>query len=149
MVCSSIKKNAPSAWMLYNTSDFALMQGECILLVQALVDTPAPRNVTQLTSFLGILNFYAKFIPNSLRVTAPSALYVTPCRSTLGVVSRVQGSICQSQDPAHKGPCPRALRPRSANCTYHRCLCLWLGGGAVTSESRRIGAANYICIKDT
>ena len=32
--------------------------------VQAIIDTPAPTNVTKLRSFLGMINFYAKFIPN-------------------------------------------------------------------------------------
>ena len=39
--------------------------------VQTLVDTPAPKNVTQLRSFLGMLNFYAKFIPNFATLLHP------------------------------------------------------------------------------
>lgn len=32
--------------------------------VEAIVKAPTPRNVTQLKSFLGLINYYAKFIPN-------------------------------------------------------------------------------------
>ena len=32
--------------------------------LNAIIDAPTPRNVQQLRSFLGLLNYYAKFIPN-------------------------------------------------------------------------------------
>ena len=32
--------------------------------VKAIVDAPAPRNLHELRSFLGLLNYYAKFLPN-------------------------------------------------------------------------------------
>lgn len=34
--------------------------------VQAIVDAPAPTDVSQLRSFLGIINYYSRFIPNLL-----------------------------------------------------------------------------------
>ena len=42
--------------------------------VRAVQDAPPPSNVHQLKSFLGLLNFYAKFLPNLSTVLAP--LYV-------------------------------------------------------------------------
>ena len=42
--------------------------------VRAIRDAPAPTNIHQLKSFLGLINFYAKFLPNLSTVLAP--LYV-------------------------------------------------------------------------
>ena len=39
--------------------------------VRAIVDAPAPRNVSQLKSFLGMLNYYSKFLPKLSTRLAP------------------------------------------------------------------------------
>ena len=39
--------------------------------VRAIADAPAPRNVTQLRSFLGLVNYYGKFLPNLSSTLAP------------------------------------------------------------------------------
>ena len=39
--------------------------------LQAIVDAPAPRNVNELRSFLGLLNYYRKFIPQSATILHP------------------------------------------------------------------------------
>ena len=39
--------------------------------VKALKEAPAPQNVSQLKSFLGLLNYYGKFIPNLSTLLAP------------------------------------------------------------------------------
>ena len=39
--------------------------------VQAIMEAPQPVNVTQLKSFLGMLNYYGKFLPNLLTHLAP------------------------------------------------------------------------------
>ncbi len=39
--------------------------------VRAIANAPAPQNVSQLKSFLGLVNYYAKFLPNLLTVLAP------------------------------------------------------------------------------
>ena len=39
--------------------------------LQAIVDAPAPRNVNELRSFLGQLNYYRKFIPRSATILHP------------------------------------------------------------------------------
>ena len=39
--------------------------------VRAMVEAPAPRNVTQLRSFLGLVNYYGKFLPNLSTQLAP------------------------------------------------------------------------------
>ena len=39
--------------------------------VKAIVDAPAPRDVTELRSFLGLVNYYAKFLPDLATVLSP------------------------------------------------------------------------------
>ena len=39
--------------------------------LRAIVDAPAPRNVNELCSFLGFLNYYSKFIPQSATILHP------------------------------------------------------------------------------
>ena len=39
--------------------------------IRAIVEAPAPQNVSQLKSFLGMLNYYAKFLPNISSRLAP------------------------------------------------------------------------------
>ncbi len=39
--------------------------------IRALRDAPVPRNVSQLKSFLGMLNYYNKFLPNHSHNLAP------------------------------------------------------------------------------
>ena len=39
--------------------------------VEAIVNAPAPRNVTELRSFLGLVNYYSKFLPNLATLLSP------------------------------------------------------------------------------
>ena len=39
--------------------------------VEAIMDTPPPRDVAQLRSFLGLINYYGKFLPNLSSTLAP------------------------------------------------------------------------------
>ena len=39
--------------------------------VAAIVDAPEPRNLTELRSFLGMINYYAKFLPDLATILAP------------------------------------------------------------------------------
>ncbi|CAK1599624.1 unnamed protein product [Parnassius mnemosyne] len=39
--------------------------------VQAIKDFPSPKNVRQLRRFLGMINFYRRFLPNAARIQAP------------------------------------------------------------------------------
>ena len=39
--------------------------------VKAITEAPAPRNVTELRSFLGLINYYGKFLPNLSSTLAP------------------------------------------------------------------------------
>jgi len=64
--------------------------------VKAIQDAPAPRNVSQLKSFLGSLNYYSKFLPNLSSTLAPSTDYSTRVLTGIGGQSNKQLSNTQS-----------------------------------------------------
>ena len=39
--------------------------------IRAIIDAPAPQNIAQLRSFLGLINYYAKFLPNLSSTLSP------------------------------------------------------------------------------
>ena len=39
--------------------------------LQAIVDAPAPKDVSQLKSFLGLVNYYSKFLPHLANTLVP------------------------------------------------------------------------------
>lgn len=39
--------------------------------VKAIMDAPTPANVTELKAYLGLLNYYNKFLPNLATLLAP------------------------------------------------------------------------------
>ena len=39
--------------------------------LKAIMDAPAPKNIQELCSFLGLINYYGKFIPNAATILAP------------------------------------------------------------------------------
>ena len=59
-----LKRNSCPLW---STWDIKLMTNT----VRALVDAPVHKDVSQLQSFLGLVNYYAKFMPNPSSALAP------------------------------------------------------------------------------
>ena len=39
--------------------------------LKEIVEAPAPKNIQELCSFLGLINYYGKFIPNAATILAP------------------------------------------------------------------------------
>ena len=58
--------------------------------VAAITRVPAPTNITQLRSFLGMVNYYGKFLPNLAKVLAP--LHLLLRRGSRWSWERAQGS---------------------------------------------------------
>ena len=61
--------------------------------VKAIVEAPAPRSTSELKSFLGLLNYYRKFIPNLSALLSP--LHSLLCRSRQ--LSKVNGTVREVQ----------------------------------------------------
>ena len=49
----------------------SMLKGSTTKRVKAIVDAPSPRNVPELKSFLGLLNYYGKFLPNLAPILHP------------------------------------------------------------------------------
>ena len=66
--------------------------------VKAVVDAPAPRNVTELRAFLGMVNYYGKFLPDLATVVSP--LYWLLRNSTPWKwETETQKSVPRSEEP--------------------------------------------------
>ena len=66
--------------------------------VQAVVEAPEPRNVTELRSFIGMVNYYGKFIPNVVTTLPPLYIPVTTEVDSLALGIQMERCI-----PRHQG----------------------------------------------
>ncbi|KAL0150485.1 hypothetical protein M9458_054302 [Cirrhinus mrigala] len=78
--------------------------------VKAIVDAPTPKNVSQLRSFLGLLNYYGRFIPNIATLLKPlhkllchenSWRWSTECQETF---KRAKETLLKSKALTHFDP---------------------------------------------
>ena len=100
--------------------------------VRAIRDAPATTNIHQLKSFLGLINFYAKFLPNLSTVLAP--LYVLlQKQSPLDM-----GPIATESIPARQRPPPLLIIARTLFRT-----------ATVIARSRRIAIWTWRSTVDT
>lgn len=57
--------------------------------VKAIMDAPAPTNVTELKAYLGLVNYYNKFLPNLATLLAPPTLtFETECKLVMAKETR-------------------------------------------------------------
>ena len=115
--------------------------------VRAIRDAPAPTNIHQLKSFLGLINFYAKFLPNLSTILAP--LYVLLQNVTPGPHV---GPIATESISARQRPTPLlivtcALLRTATVIACSRCIALWTWRSTVPYNGRRIREANRLCIE--
>ncbi|KAL0193255.1 hypothetical protein M9458_011551 [Cirrhinus mrigala] len=78
--------------------------------VKAIVDAPTPKNVSQLRSFLGLLNYYGRFIPNIATLLKPlhkllchenNWRWTTECQETF---KRAKETLLKSKALTHFDP---------------------------------------------
>ncbi len=78
--------------------------------VKAIVDAPEPKNVSQLRSFLGLLNYYGRFIPNIATLLKPlhkllchenSWRWTTECQETF---NKAKETLLKSKALTHFDP---------------------------------------------
>lgn len=78
--------------------------------VEAISAAPAPRNVTELKSFLGILNYYHRYIPNAATLLEPlhsllrKEVIWTWGKKQVNAFTRIKDSLCNSQLLIHYDP---------------------------------------------
>ena len=103
--------------------------------VRAIRDAPAPTNIHQLKSFLGLINFYAKFLPN---LSEKSLLDVGPIATE---------SVSARQRPSPLLITARSFQPPAAVAARCRCLTLRTWSSIVSHDGRRIREADRLCLK--
>ncbi len=116
--------------------------------VEAILEAPRPQNTQQLRSFLGLTNYYGKFIPNLATKARP-----------------LNNLLCQKVKWAWTPPCEtafhnlkeelasstvlNALRWPPTTPTSLRCLTIWVRGSHLPCHARWVGAANCLWLTDT
>ena len=89
----------------------------------------APRNVSELRSTLGMINYYRQYIPNlSIHTTTCSA----QGQSAMALVGCMRVSIPSSKVSVDDGTGPCTLQPRPTTGSGSRCPSVWIGGSAVS-----------------
>ena len=103
--------------------------------VEAVAEALRPRNVQELKSFLGLLTYYDKFLPNLSTILVPlNALLSkdTPWtwnRSTDQAFLAAKQLLISSEVLVHYDP---ELTPPSL-----RCICIWSRSCSLTQDARR------------
>ncbi|KAL0157478.1 hypothetical protein M9458_045554, partial [Cirrhinus mrigala] len=114
--------------------------------VKAIVDAPTPKNVSQLRSFLGLLNYYGRFIPNIATLLKPlhkllchenSWRWSTECQETF---KRAKETLLKSKALTHFDP---AL-PIQLACDASP---IWCGSCFVPHHAEWSREADRICFK--
>ena len=76
-------------------------------------DWPTPKNVTEVQSFMGFVNFYHRFIPEFSHVASPPSFDQEG--KTLAMDPTRRGSLSSTEVTCHIGPDPHTPRPK---CTF-------------------------------
>ena len=80
-------KRSKSAFMLSSIDYLGQSTQE---KVRAISEAPAPPNVPQLHSFLGVANYYSKFLPNLSTMLAPLYRLFQNKQSGFGILNRIK-----------------------------------------------------------
>ena len=115
--------------------------------VRAIMETPAPHNVRELKSYLGLLSYYGKFLPDLSSVLVP--LY-----HLLRKHVSCRWSAAERCIPGLKGPIVIVITPGAfwSTCSAHLSMwyfSLWGGSSALTSLAWWLGASYCTCIMFT
>ena len=115
--------------------------------VEAMVRTPIPKNMHELRFFVGLLNYYPKFLPN-----LASLLHIwTHCHSKNATGNGFQNALRLSRPPKILYFQQRYL-PIMIHLIFKissRCLSLWPGSCFLTYFSCWIGASYCFCLQNS
>lgn len=94
--------------------------------VKAIVEAPSPKNVSQLRSFLSLLTYYAKFVPNLANILKPlhellnktkTWKWTDKCETAF---KEVKAALSQSEALTHFDPTlPLQLACDTSSVTHH------------------------------
>ena len=92
--------------------------------VSAIVEAPAPRNTAQLRSFLGMVNYYGKFLSNLSHTLAPLYQMLQKQRRWSWNTPQEEAFLAaKKQLTAALPACP--LQPRERIDPMMRCIAIW------------------------
>ena len=112
--------------------------------IAAVVKAPQPQNVSKLRAFLGMVNYYRKFISHLYPVTAPQ--WPSTTKQALEVDKAVRQSFQQGQGSHFFNGSTRPLWPQATTDPGWRCLSIRYRCSYFAHSTRRNRKAYNICI---
>ena len=114
--------------------------------VQAVVDQPVPENVSQLLSFLGQVNYYAKFVPNLSSLLAPLHRLLK-AGQTWQWSEACDRAFQVAKDKVTQAPVLAHFDPKLP-VPGGGCVPIWVWGRHFTHNARRFRTPHCICISN-
>ena len=102
--------------------------------VEGVLNWPAPRNVKEVQKFLGLANYYRRFIKNFARIAAP--LHMLVRKEQKWKWEKEQEEAFEELKKGFTGTCPRHPGHRQGNESGSRRIRL-CNGGSVVDKVRR------------
>ena len=115
--------------------------------VKAIKDAPAPTNVTELKSFLGMVNFYGKFLPNLSSTLEP--LHELLRKDRRWTWNSRQQKAYQGAKDLLQSSVVSALQPSKEVGSIMRCFPTRRGCNIVARNGRWFRKTDRVCIKNT
>ena len=115
--------------------------------VAGIVKAPAPRNVSELRSFLGLVNYYGKFLPDLANTLTLVCIAAKEKEVVMGCQRR--GSLPSSEKVATVVSRTGSFRPQPTSHSVLRCVSVWVGSGVIPQDAEWRGKTCGICISYT
>ena len=113
--------------------------------LQVITQGRAPRNMTELRFFLGLVNYYAIFIPTYLLFSSVSLEPAPAKRDLLRLDEGLSTCVWDSQKQARIHPSTNALQFQFAHCLGRWRICLWGQSGNITHHPWWTATSYCVC----
>lgn len=117
--------------------------------VEAITNAPSPTNVSELKSYLGLINYYQKFLPNLSSLLAPLHLIGCCRRKSVGIGAEKKNKRLKNQS------CPEVIktigifrRPKGTDIILW-CISKRFGSSALKQDGGWFWTSYLFCFSNT